>query len=129
MKKTVQIFAIAAIVATAALSRGPHLDKEGKQWLAGYSEPAKVNVAGSWSAKEWGKVTLVQQQGSRDVTGTGDGWDITGVVSGDEACLLFSSHGGTITYWARLKMEGENKLNGGYARWGSTKTKPMLLTK
>jgi hypothetical protein len=129
MRKTARILAIAAIVAGIALSRGPHLDKEGKQWLAGYSEPAKVDVNGNWHGKEWGQITLVQQQGSRDVTGNGDGWEITGVVSGNEACLLFCGRGGSITYWARLTMEGDNKLNGGYARWGSTRTKPMLLTK
>ena len=72
---------------------------------------------------------MVQEQGSRDVSGTGDGWDITGVVSGDQACLLFSGRGGYISYWARLTMEGENKLNGAYGRFGSSKGKPMLLTK
>src|SRR5690242_3463656 len=127
MKKTVRILAIGVIVAMVAFSRGAHLDKEGKQWLAGCSEPAKVNVNGSWATKDWGMITLVQQQGSRDVSGNGDGWDITGVVGGDEVCLLFSGRGGSITYWARLKMEGETKISGGYARWGSTKTKPMVL--
>lgn len=128
MKKIVQVLAITLVVATVALSRGPHLAKEGKQWLAGYSEPAKVNVAGTWHAKEWGTITLVQAEGSRDVSGKGDGYDITGVVNGNEACLLFSQRGGYIAYWARLTMEGD-KLNGGYARFGASKTKPMLLTK
>jgi hypothetical protein len=129
VKRIVQILAIIAAIATVALCRGPKLDKEGKQWLAGYSQPAKVNVNGTWRAKEWGEVKLVQEQGSREVTGRGDGWEITGVVSGNEACLLFSGRGGDINYWARLTMEGDNKLNGSYARFGSSKSKPMLLTK
>jgi len=129
MKKVVQILLILAIFAGVALSRGPKLEKEGKEWLAGYSEPAKVNVNGTWNAKEWGQIKLVQEQGSRDVTGKGDGWDITGVVSGDSAYLLSSGKGGGIVYSAKLTMEGDNKLNGSYSRFGASKGKPMLLSK
>ena len=90
MKKIAQVLLIVALFAAVALSRGNRLDKQGKEWLAGYNEPATVNVSGTWQAKEWGQITLVQAQGSRDVTGRGDGWDITGVVSGNTAYLLFS---------------------------------------
>ena len=129
MKKIAQVLLIVALFAAVALSRGNRLDKQGKEWLAGYNEPATVNVNGTWQAKEWGQITLVQAQGSRDVTGNGDGWDITGVVSGNTAYLLFSGRGGVIAYSAKLTMEGDNKLNGSYSRFGAAKGKAMLLTK
>jgi hypothetical protein len=108
-----------------------NLDTKGKAWLDAHSEAAAINVNGDWHAKEWGKIVLNQAQGSRDVTGTGDGWDISGVVSGKQVFLLFS-HKGNVTYTAELTSEGENSLNGSYSKGfmgDKTKGRPMHLTK
>jgi hypothetical protein len=107
------------------------LDTKGKAWLGAHSDAAAVNVNGSWHAKEWGKIVLIQAQGSRDVTGDGDGWDITGVVSGKQIFLLFS-HKGKVNYSAELTSQDDNSLQGSYSRdfmSEKTKTKPMLMIK
>lgn len=107
------------------------LETKGKTWLGAHSEAAAINVNGNWHAKEWGKIVLIQAQGSRDVTGDGDGWDITGVVSGKQVFLLFS-HKGTVNYTAELTSQDENSLNGSYSRGfmdEKSKHKAMLLIK
>jgi hypothetical protein len=50
-----------------------NLETKGKAWLDAHHEAATINVNGDWHAKEWGKIVLNQAQGSRDVTGRGDG--------------------------------------------------------
>jgi hypothetical protein len=107
------------------------LETKGKAWLGTHSEPAAINVNGSWHAKEWGKIVLIQAQGSRDVTGDGDGWDITGVVSGKQVFLLFS-HKDKVNYSAELTSQDDNSLKGSYSRNfmdEKTKNKPMLMIK
>jgi hypothetical protein len=118
------------LILTVGLS-ARNLETKGKAWLDAHSEAAAINVNGDWHAKEWGKIVLNQAQGSRDVTGMGDGWDITGVVSGKQVFLLFSHHGG-VAYSAELTSESENSLNGSYSRGfmsEKTKGKSMHLTK
>lgn len=90
------------------------MEKEGKAWLAARSEAAEINVAGTWHAGTWGRVVLNQREGSREVSGTGDNWDISGVVSGKKVCLLFC-HRGRIAYSAELTPEDSNSLDGVYA--------------
>jgi hypothetical protein len=107
------------------------LDTKGKAWLGPHTEAAAINVNGSWHAKEWGTIVLTQAQGSRDVAGDGDGWDITGVVSGKQVFLLFS-HKGKVNYSAELTSQADNSLNGFYSRGfmdEKTKHKPMLMIK
>ena len=107
------------------------LDTKGKAWLGAHSDAAAVNVNGSWHAKEWGTIVLRQAPDSRDLTGDGDGWDITGVVSGKQVFLLFS-HKGKVNYSAKLTSQDDNSLNGSYSRdfmSEKTKTKPMLMIK
>jgi len=123
------LLGIVLIILTVGLS-AKNLDK-GKAWLDSHSEAAAIDVNGVWYAKEWGKVFLNQTQGSRDLTGTGDGWDITGVVSGKQVFLLFSHHG-KVNYSAELTSEGENSLNGFYTKGfvdDKAKHKSMRLTK
>ena len=132
MKKCLFLLSLVGtiLVLVVGLSAG-NLNKKGKDWLAAHSEAAAVNVSGGWYAKEWGKILLNQAEGSRDVTGTGDGWMITGVVSGKQAFLLFSSHG-QVVYSAVLTSEGEKNLNGSYSKGfmkDNTKGKSMLLEK
>jgi hypothetical protein len=107
------------------------LDTKGKAWLGAHSDAAAVNVNGSWHAKEWGTIVLRQAPDSRDLTGDGDGWDITGVVSGKQVFLLFS-HKAKVNYSAKLTSQDDNSLNGSYSRdfmSEKTKTKPMLMIK
>jgi hypothetical protein len=107
------------------------LKTKGKDWLSPHSEVAAINVNGHWHEKAWGKVVLNQAEGSRDVTGDGDGWDITGVVSGKQVFLLFSHHD-RVNYSAQLTSEADGSLNGSYSRGfmnEKSKTRPMHLTK
>jgi hypothetical protein len=118
------------LIAAVGLSAGD-LDTKGKAWLDVHSEAPAVNVNGNWHAKEWGKIVLIQAPGSKDVTGDGDGWDITGVVSGKQVFLLFS-HKGKVNYSAELTSQADNSLNGSYARGfmsDKTKGKSMLMIK
>ncbi|MGA2644441.1 MAG: hypothetical protein ABSF15_06985 [Candidatus Sulfotelmatobacter sp.] len=117
-------------ILTVGLSAG-NLETKGKAWLGAHSEAAAINVNGVWHAKAWGKIVLDQAQGGRDLTGKGDGWDVSGVVSGKQVFLLFSHHGG-VAYSAELTSEGESNLNGSYSRGfmsDKTKGKSMRLTK
>ena len=118
------------LVFVVALSAGD-LETKGKAWLNPHSEAAAINVNGEWHETEWGMVVLNQAQGSRDVTGRGDGWDITGVVSGNQVFLLFS-HKDKVNYSATLTSDGDKSLKGSYARGfmgEKTKTRPMHLIK
>lgn len=132
MKKSLfLLLAVSVILILAVGLSAKNLDTKGKAWLDAHSEAAAINVNGDWRAKEWGKIVLNQAQGSRDLTGRGDGWDITGVVSGKQVFLLFSNHG-TVVYSAELTSESDNSLNGSYSKGfmsENTKGKPMHLTK
>jgi hypothetical protein len=132
MRKRLFLSLLVGMVFSLALGLSAgNLQTKGKAWLDGHSEAAAINVNGDWHSKEWGKIVLNQAQGSRDLTGRGDGWDITGVVSGKQVFLLFSSHGGVV-YSAELTSEGDTSLNGSYSKGfmnDKTKGKPMHLTK
>lgn len=132
MKKHFSLLLAAGVVLIFAVGvSAGDLDTKGKAWLGPHNEPAAINVNGHWHEKSWGKVVLNQTEGSRDVTGDGDGWDITGVVSGKQVFLLFSHHG-RVNYSAQLTSEADGSLNGTYSR-GFMKEKsngrPMHLTK
>ena len=90
------------------------VEVEGKAWLDSQKDPAELNVNGVWDAEDWGALHLTQAEGSRDVTGNGDGYDILGVVSGKRLFLLFSEKH-TVEYCATLSPNGENKLAGTYS--------------
>jgi hypothetical protein len=132
MKKSLfLLLAVGVVLILAVGLSAKNLDTKGKAWLDAHTEPAAINVNGDWHAKEWGKIVLNQAQGGRDLTGRGDGWDITGVVSGKQVFLLFSSHG-TVVYSAELTSESETSLNGSYSKGfmsEKTKGKSMHLTK
>ena len=125
------LLAVSVVLMLVVGLSAKNLDTKGKAWLDAHSEAAAINVNGNWHAKEWGKVVLNQAQGSRDLTGRGDGWDITGVVSGKQVFLLFSNQG-TVVYSAELTSESETSLNGSYSKGfmsEKTKGKSMHLTK
>ncbi|MGA2739290.1 MAG: hypothetical protein ABSG65_17855 [Bryobacteraceae bacterium] len=116
---------VLALTSTAALL-GQRVEKEGKAWLATRSEPAGINVNGSWHAGSWGMITLNQPQGSREVTGKSEDHDISGVVSGDHAYLLFINNG-HVYYSADLSQDGPNTLAGQYADGLSWKSGTRMM--
>src|ERR1700690_1471967 len=90
------------------------VEVEGKAWLDSQKDPAELNVNGVWDAEEWGALHLNQTEGSRGVSGNGDGYDILGVVSGKRLFLLFSEKH-TVEYCATLSPNGENSFTGTYS--------------
>jgi hypothetical protein len=133
MKKHFSLLLAAGVVLVIAVGvSAGDLGTKGKAWLDPHNEPAAVNLNGNWYDKEWGKVVLNQAEGGREVTGKGDGWDITGVVSGKQAFLLFSHHE-RVNYSAQLTLEADGKLNGtyskGFMKENSKGNRPMHLTK
>ena len=132
MKKLLSLLLPVGVVLSLAISLSAgDLDTKGKAWLDAHKDAAAVNVNGSWHSKDWGTVTLHQVQDSRDLTGDGDSWDITGVVSGKKIFLLFS-HKGKVTYTAVLTSETDGSLNGSYSRGfmgENSKGKAMNLSK
>ena len=87
---------------------------EGKTWLDAQKDPAEINVNGTWDSDEWGTFHLIQAERSREVSGNGGGYEITGVVSGKRLFLLFSD-GQTVDYCATLSPNGENTMAGTYS--------------
>ncbi len=132
MKKYCSLLLPVAVVLILAVNLSArNLETKGKAWLDPHNEAAAVNVNGNWHEKNWGRVVLIQAEGSRDVTGDGDGWEITGVVSGKQIFLVFS-HKGSVAYTAVLTSESDKSLNGSYSKGfmrEKTKTRPMHLTK
>jgi hypothetical protein len=109
----------------------PDWTRAGKTWLDGQTELAAINVNGTWHGSEWGDFILHQTQGSRELKGNCDKWDINGVVSGNRVYLLFSSYG-DVTYSAVLTAAGDKVLDGSYSKGlkaEDTNGKPMHLTK
>lgn len=90
------------------------VEVEGKAWLDAQKDPPAMNVNGAWDSAEWGAFRLTQAEGSREVSGTGGGYDITGVVSAKRLFMLFSTKH-TVNYCATLSPDGEKSLTGTYA--------------
>jgi len=110
---------------------GPKYEVEGKRWLDSKKGPVEIGVNGTWHSAEWGKVVLSQKAGTAEIVGTGDQWNVDGIVSGKKAYLVFSSRG-VIGYTAELTLEDANRLSGGYGKGvltPHTSTKAMLLTR
>jgi hypothetical protein len=123
MKRSVSGLLVAGFVLAfaTALNAGT-LEKEGQAWLDAQKEPAAINVSGTWDS-ERGVLSLGQNTGSRDVNGSGGGYELTGVVSGKRLYLLFSNPVGllhlgqnnTVDYCAILSSESNNSLTGSYS--------------
>jgi hypothetical protein len=112
------------------------VEVEGKVWLDAQKDPAAINVNGAWESDEWGTLYLIQADGSRDVSGNGGGYEITGVVSGDRLFMLLSTKH-IVEYCATLSPNGENGLIGTYSNRKSRvhsglcqeSSRPMNMTK
>ncbi|HET9406781.1 MAG TPA: hypothetical protein VFO39_06050 [Candidatus Sulfotelmatobacter sp.] len=115
------------------------VEGRGQEWLDAQKDPPQVNVNGEWNAKDWGVFHLKQDEGSRDVSGDGYGYDLTGVVSGKRLFLLFHHGGGSVAYCATLTSDDDKTLTGTYSyrvtrlRFGhglcQEKGRPMQMTK
>ena len=109
---------------------------EGKAWLDAQNDPAAINVGGTWVSDEWGTFHLLQAEGSREVSGNGAGYVITGVVSGKQLFMLFVSRR-ALNYCATLTPNGEKSLIGTYTNRKTLlhsgdcreSTRPMNMTK
>jgi hypothetical protein len=119
------------VVAFTIIMYGQMLDKEGKAWLDPNTDPPAINVTGIWDTHTWGRVSLNQREGSRRIIGAGDGWDISGVVSGKDVYLLFSNKD-KIAYSAKLTSDGPSHMTGVYANGilsPRSKTRPIVMSK
>lgn len=110
-------FAMTLLVLCVSLSTSltaAKVEVEGKAWLDAQKDPPAINVNGAWDSEEWGAFRLFQTEGSREVSGNGGGYQITGVVSGKRLFMLFSTNH-TVEYCATLNSSGENSLAGTYS--------------
>src|ERR1035441_2898594 len=126
-----RILLVALAAGMAALAFGQSQAQEGKAWLDANQEPATINVTGLWQGGEWGRISLNQREGGRRIIGTGDGWDISGVVSGNNVYLVLF-HKEKIAYTAKLTAESPVLLTGVYASgllYANSKTRPLRLSK
>jgi hypothetical protein len=114
MKKSLCGLLIAGFVLVfATVLNAGSFEDQGKAWLGAQKEPAAINVRGIWDS-EFGVLRLGQTEGSRDVNGSGGGYDLTGVVSGKHLYLLFVTHHGNVEYCAVLNSESDSSLIGDY---------------
>ena len=112
------------------------VDVEGKAWLDAQKDPAAINVNGTWDSDELGALHLVQAEGNREVSGNGGGYEITGVVSGNQLFMLLATNR-TVEYCAVLRSNSDNSLIGTYSNRRSRlhsglcqeKSRPMNMTK
>jgi hypothetical protein len=93
-------------------SRMARIEKEGLAWLQQQPiQQPEIKIESIWISPEWG--SLVLKQDGEKLKGSGDGWDISGLVSGKEIRLVFH-YQGEVNYSAILKPE-DSKLVGYYA--------------
>ena len=90
------------------------VEVEGKGRLDLQNQRPEINGKGAWDSRRWGDFHLNQAEGSREVSGNGGGYEITGVVSGKRLFMLFSTRH-TVDYCATLSPNGENSLAGTYS--------------
>ena len=89
------------------------LAAESSAWLDAHKDAPQIDISGEWYQHAWGVVNLRQVEGSGNVVGSTHEYDITGVVSGKRAYLIFAQKGKT-DYSAVLSLEGDNRLEGKY---------------
>jgi hypothetical protein len=87
---------------------------KGQAWLDAQKDPAGINVNGAWDSEEWGVLHLRQTAGSREVIGSGGGYYIKGIVSGNRLFMILSTDD-AVEYCAVLSSEADNELFGSYS--------------
>ncbi|MGD0681483.1 MAG: hypothetical protein ABR990_05485 [Terracidiphilus sp.] len=113
-KSFIKMFAVFFLLVFATSLNAGTLENQGKAWLDAQKDPAEINVNGNWDSREFGSLSLAQTAGSRDVSGNGGGYNLTGVVSGKSLYLIFSTKGGTADYCAVVTAESDTILSGEY---------------
>jgi len=131
------VVACVFLASSPVLSAGK-LDKAGRAWLDAHNDAPAINVDGTWDSDAFGEIHLSQEIGSRDVSGVGGGYELTGVVSGKHLYLLFST-GHTVEYCSVLNAGSGNSMTGSYSnkvtrfRFGSglcqESSRPMIISK
>ncbi|HEY1208942.1 MAG TPA: hypothetical protein VGE85_06220 [Terracidiphilus sp.] len=116
MKKSLFVmFTMFFLFVFATSSNAGTLENQGRAWLDAQKDPALINVSGTWKSSAFGDLSLTQAAGSRDVSGDGGGYDLTGVVSGKSLYLVFSTkRHGTADYCAVVSAETDTVLSGEY---------------
>lgn len=88
-------------------------NRVGENWLSDHSNPAEINIAGSWSSYDWGRA-FFRQKGRR-ITGKLGDYSVNGVVSGRRVYLLIAQ-GDWYYYSAILEPKRSGLLVGRYSR-------------
>ena len=114
------LFCIVAIVVGLVLYAPSEMlakekSNEATPWLAAHSDPAKINVSGTWNSEKWGDIVLYRDSASGQLKGHADEWHIRGVVSGNRVFLLFISFG-EVKYSAILTANNDGGLDGSYSK-------------
>lgn len=109
------LFSVMLALFFAIPADAANVEGRGREWLDEHKDAPQVNVAGSWESADWGTLTLNQAQGSREVSGTDNRYELTGVVSGKELYLLFAKSSGTVAFCATLISESDSLMNGTYS--------------
>lgn len=112
-KSSSRLLIAGAVLALATLLPAGTLDDQGKAWLATHNDPALINVGGTWDS-DFGVLHLDQAEKSRDVNGSGGGYELTGVVSGKSLYMLFATKHGTVDYCAVLDSVSDTNMTGRY---------------
>lgn len=136
MSTRIHLFCIVAIMAGSVLWAPSGMlakDKpnEAKPWLAAHSDPATINVSGTWHSENWGDIVLYRDAATGQLKGHADEWHVRGVVSGNRVFLLFTSFG-EVYYSAILTAAADGALDGSYSKKlmsEGDKGKPMHLTR
>jgi len=108
-----QLIEKAAPAGAAPVAAARNLDPEGNAWLDAHKDAPEIDVSGEWYERAWGVVNLRQGEGSGNVIGNTPEYDISGVVSGKKAYLIFAEKGKTV-YSAVMSLEKGNRLEGKY---------------
>ncbi len=128
-------FAVIVVLAVCAASCSGALPAvKGSDWLASKAtEPPGMNISGNWNSPSWSLV-IIKQEGA-ELSGTGDGWPMEGVVSGKTAYFVFFNETQEkVFYTAELEPGEDNALIGHYSKYGlvgekgANKTPMTLMT-
>ena len=109
------IFSVMLALFLAVPADAAKVEGRGRAWLDEQKDSPQVNVTGSWQSPDWGALTLTQAEGSRDVSGADDHYDLTGVVSGKKLYLLFAKISGSVAFCATLISASDGILKGTYS--------------
>jgi hypothetical protein len=116
MKNILSITLIMLALCLAFPAAAGKLEGAGREWLDEHKDSPQVNVTGTWQSPDWDQVlSLMQAEGSRDVSGTDTRFDLTGAVSGKNLYLIFAHANGSVGFCATLISDSDGSLTGTYS--------------